>query len=614
MNIKTISKYLLILALLAGLFIVSKEAEAATYNNGDLIQSERGGSVYLIKNGQRRPIHSADVFEIRKYRWKQIKKVAHRTLIAIPRGKIITYYNHTLVRAYSSGTVWAIYNSHKYSIPSPSVFRAYGYKWSQIKEMPQKKIDKVPTNGSVTKIPKKNQNRSRSRTSINNGDLIQSQSGGSVYLIKNGKRRPIHSADVFRIRGYKWSQIKKVSRSRVNNITKGKIITYYNGTLLRAYGTGTVWVVKNSRRYYIPSAAVFNSLGYKWGEIKDISKRKLRKIPARGSVTLGVDEFVDLTAKNEFVLRKGSTVIGRYPGGTDIKVGYKNGAYLVMIPSDNRTFTTRFAIKLQPTRGVAIVESYDQTNKYNQFRGEIIVQYSSSSNKLWVINKLPLKSYLKGMIEAGNNIDNHNDPLTYQKVMTTIARTYAAYYIQRGGRHGDEPFHLKNSRFGNGSDQVYAGYKAEKANLTAAVNRTAGDLVTNSSNEVIVTPYSHGGYVKYYKNSQGNRTRETKSHCENNNGQWLPNREVCLRTMKGSEFWSGDIDHCEAVSDPHTDRQWECGTRGNHCVGLSAYGAIGYAQNGRNYKWILGHYYSNTKINSTSYNPHIRVSIYGFTP
>ena len=45
------------------------------------------------------------------------------------------------------------------------------------------------------------------------------------------------------------------------------------------------------------------------------------------------------------------------------------------------------------------------------------------------------------------------------------------------------------------------------------------------------------------------------------------------------------------------DGSWVIKGRGfGHGVGLSQYGAYGYAQHGRNYKQILGHYYRNTKV------------------
>ena len=44
-----------------------------------------------------------------------------------------------------------------------------------------------------------------------------------------------------------------------------------------------------------------------------------------------------------------------------------------------------------------------------------------------------------------------------------------------------------------------------------------------------------------------------------------------------------------------------------HGVGMSQYGAYGYALHGKSYKWILAHYYQGTKISTT--NPNQPVSV-----
>ena len=92
----------------------------------------------------------------------------------------------------------------------------------------------------------------------------------------------------------------------------------------------------------------------------------------------------------------------------------------------------------------------------NRFRGDIEIRYSGKSNKLWVINELLLEDYVNGVSEASSG-----SPEEYLKAFSTIARTYAMYYIKKGGKHSGELFYLKNSRNGNGNDQLYKGYNLE---------------------------------------------------------------------------------------------------------------------------------------------------------
>src|SRR5947209_16021073 len=46
-----------------------------------------------------------------------------------------------------------------------------------------------------------------------------------------------------------------------------------------------------------------------------------------------------------------------------------------------------------------------------------------------------------------------------------------------------------------------------------------------------------------------------------------------------------------------------------HGIGMSQYGAYGYAQHGATYSMILGHYYQGTDLGSTDPNQRVRVLI-----
>jgi len=399
------------------------------------------------------------------------------------------------------------------------------------------------------------------------------------------------------------NRVKNLSGSIVRRIPNGSLLVYKNNTLLRAKGKKTVWVIKSGKRRSIPSAAIFNALGYRWKNIRTTNWKKLKKIPYGGKVALGVKRFIKVTANKSFLVKDGKNKkLATLSANKIVQIGYRRGTYLVIIPSRHKSIYRSSYIRIQPAKGgIAQITSYG--SQYNRFRGEVQVRYSSRSRRLWAINQLRLEDYLKGMMEAGNNTDPYGDRLTYQKVMAIIARSYAGYYLKRGGRHQGEPFHLKNSRLGNGSDQVYGGYRAEFSNQRKAVDQTRSLFLTNSRSTILITPYSHGGWV-YEKN---------KSTCQKHNGIWA-GKHKCLRTRSSKEVWGGTISHCQREKDPYADRNWRCGTKGNHCVGLSALGAIRYANNNRSHIWILQHYYRNTRVRTVKYNPLIRVSIYGIRP
>jgi len=208
----------------------------------------------------------------------------------------------------------------------------------------------------------------------------------------------------------------------------------------------------------------------------------------------------------------------------------------------------------------------------NVFKGAIEVRYSAKDKQLWVIDDLNIEDYLAGVsepLEAG--------PYEYIKAAVIAERSYVYNYIQNGGRWPDDGFTLKNSRLGNGDDQVYQGYgfTARSTNIPKAVSDTAGQVVTYNGKPVI-TPY--------FTQDDG-RTRSISEAWGSNqaNYPWLV-----------------------SVSDPYCSGKTMLG----HGVGMSGLGARGLANDGKKYDEILKYFYTGTAIGKIDTNRNVRVGIY----
>ena len=171
-----------------------------------------------------------------------------------------------------------------------------------------------------------------------------------------------------------------------------------------------------------------------------------------------------------------------------------SGIYSVQAPRVNTSSSSYIVLAPGSENGIMQVTSYhdipwwDTNIDDNRFRGKIEVRYSPVSGKLWVINDLPLEFYLRGIAETGSGA-----PQEFLKTMSIAARDYALYHVNRGGKYygnSQDIFHLKNSRNGNGDDQVYQGYGFESRfpDLTAAVTATSG-LVVTYNGSLALTPY-----------------------------------------------------------------------------------------------------------------------------
>lgn len=188
----------------------------------------------------------------------------------------------------------------------------------------------------------------------------------------------------------------------------------------------------------------------------------------------------------------------------------------------------------------------------NTFRAHLELRYAPSTDKVWVINELPIEYYLKGIAETSNV-----SPQEYQRALLTAARTYAMYHVQRGTKHAAE-YYTVDATY----DQVYRGYGAEARgdNIVAAVEATRGQIVTYDG-KLAITPY--------YSRSDG-------------------------RTRSWGEVWYGGSNYPWLVSVPVP---WDVGrTLWGHGVGLSATGALGAANDGWSYDRILKHFYTGIEL------------------
>lgn len=293
---------------------------------------------------------------------------------------------------------------------------------------------------------------------------------------------------------------------------------------------------------------------------------------------------ISVTAQSKFAIKDDAGArVADFESGTVVNVSYKDGAYALGLSTGEYFAGSGSNVMISPSGSPKIIEfaSYKDTDhggdaNYNRFRGDAIIAYSSQSKSLWAINELPVEEYLKGLREG-----DANDSLEYLKVLIVASRSYAYHYVLAGGKHKGEPFHLKNSRMGNGNDQVYVGYNVEPVikNQIRAVEVTKGEVATYND-DVIITPYSSG--------TDGRRTRTA------------------------AEVWGRkDMPWTQSVPDPHGFISNWATLQDNHMVGLSSKGARGFISKKRKtYDWVLKYYFKDIDIKKMDTNQKIKIAIY----
>ncbi|MDD5040191.1 MAG: SpoIID/LytB domain-containing protein [Patescibacteria group bacterium] len=261
-----------------------------------------------------------------------------------------------------------------------------------------------------------------------------------------------------------------------------------------------------------------------------------------------------------------------------------NGAYSVVTPADGKQTAkkadviTNIAVnestytRIVPDDPNTIVEitsyqhspGWNSTLNDNTFRGNVEVRHSANTGETWVINELPVESYLRGLAEVVNE-----QPPEYLKSLIVAARSYVLWHTVRGGKHADNYYDINAN-----TDQVYRGYGFEQRSIDplAAVIATSGVVITHPDAVTTINP--QGIAIAAYSSGTDGRTRS-----------W-------------NEVWAGSgYPWLVSVDDPYGKiSNWNT-LEGNHMVGLSAQGARGYAtEEGKSFDWILQHYYSGTSV------------------
>lgn len=277
----------------------------------------------------------------------------------------------------------------------------------------------------------------------------------------------------------------------------------------------------------------------------------------QASQRITIDQVFDIYAANQILFSDVSA-------GTVVTVSYDqaNKQYSVITPSLTR-FTNSY-IRFIPKSGSGIVTLLDyrvgQKPQDNRFRNIIEYRYAEPAKVIWLINELPIEDYVKGLAETTNN-----SPVEFQKVIATIARSYALYHYFRGvnfgvidgsTKHASDHFHVDSVY-----DQVYRGYNSELrlTGLSQAVEATRGVVVTYNGKPVI-TPY--------FSNSDG-RTRDWIEVWGSTVMPWL--KSVVVLQDVGKNLFG-------------------------HGVGLSARGALLMVNEGQTWQNVLKYFYTGTEV------------------
>ncbi len=121
------------------------------YPDGLLISSATG--VYMMQNNIRQPITSPEVFESYGLNWGQVRRATDFELSIIPVSgafnTVKTYREGSLIGAHSGAIYRVASNGVLQYIPSPNIFTSQGFSWQAVIRLPDKVVNQYTRSGRV---------------------------------------------------------------------------------------------------------------------------------------------------------------------------------------------------------------------------------------------------------------------------------------------------------------------------------------------------------------------------------------------------------------------------------------------------------------------------------
>lgn len=215
------------------------------------------------------------------YRVAEYPTILYARTFGVSKAKLMrTVYAHlgfqlnTLLPSHPYGlllcgqgpTVYLYTEGYKRPFLSPESLLSHGYQWQQVRRIDEQAIATIPVGPEMP---------------FRDGVLLRGLDE-TVYIIEHGAKRPFTAAAVFEELGYRWQNVIQVPDQCLAAIKTGLPVAssqvHPDGTLVRGE-TAAVYILQDGKRCLIPTVRIFQSWGYRWEQVVNISAQRLAQYP-----------------------------------------------------------------------------------------------------------------------------------------------------------------------------------------------------------------------------------------------------------------------------------------------------------------------------------------------
>ena len=234
------------------------------YPDGSLLQIENEKGVWLIQNGQKRPFLSKSAF-LSKHQFKDVVVVGKIELDKYELGNPIKFPNYSLLRT-PLGNSFMLIDDQLRKFESNDVIKTIGFNPEEFEELTLEDFDLYSTGELITLA-----------SAYPSGALLQNKKTGGVYFVQDGKKHPIISKDILKI-NFPAYHLTPVYVEELEKYPLSDEVKIKDGVLIKSNESSAVYVVSEGKKRPIASAKVFEKLKYNWKNIAIVSEKSLSNL------------------------------------------------------------------------------------------------------------------------------------------------------------------------------------------------------------------------------------------------------------------------------------------------------------------------------------------------
>lgn len=235
------------------------------YPNGTLLQSSSSSVVWLIQNGMKRAFKSRGALTSR-FDINKIINVSKNDLDKYVTGAPINFAQYSIVRA-PSGAMFLLVDDTRRGFVSQLAFRKLGFSQEEVVNAKWEELSAYREIAPLT-----------ATTSYPTGAVLQDKKTGGVFWVVNGQKAPVPDR-IFLKTILKNKKPFPVDPKELAKYTTVDPIKFPDGELLRTKDCSTVYVIADGKKRPIYSGAVFESLKYQWKNVITVPDKILYLYP-----------------------------------------------------------------------------------------------------------------------------------------------------------------------------------------------------------------------------------------------------------------------------------------------------------------------------------------------